>query len=144
MFRRPRPLQVAALRRRAGPDGRDEILMVTSRGSRRWILPKGWPGRSKDAAQTALEEAWEEAGLKGARASDRPAGEYEGVKRHDSGLVEPCRVVVYELTGGELVDDYPEVEMRTRRWVPVAEAPALVEEPALRSFLSGLATSRGG
>lgn len=142
MFRRPRTLQVAALRRRDGPEGQ-EILMVTSKSTRRWLLPKGWPERTGNAARTALTEAWEEAGLEGATALEPAMGEYQGVKRHDGGLIEPCRVLVYELVGGRLADDYPEAGQRTRRWVPVAEAAALVEEPALRDFLAGLDARSG-
>ena len=130
--------QFAALpyRRRKG---QVQVLLITSLDTDRWILPKGWPGRSKDGPRTALAEAWEEAGLEGARVVERPIGEYEGVKRHDSGLMEPCRVLVYELEGGRLVDDYPEAGQRMRRWAPATEAASLVEEPALRRFLSDLA-----
>lgn len=139
MLRRPRPLQIAALCRRENPeDGTPEILLVTTKGSGRWILPKGWPGRKRDAPRTALAEAWEEAGLTEARLIERPVGEYEGVKGHDGGLAEPCRVIVYALEGGRLVDDYPEAGKRRRRWVSPAEAARMVEEPSLRDFLAGL------
>ena len=46
--------------------GEPEILLITSRGSQRWIIPKGWPMAEKTPAQAALQEAWEDAGVKGA------------------------------------------------------------------------------
>ena len=61
MFRRPRSLQVAALCHRRTKAGQKEVLLVTSRGTGRWILPKGWPMRGKSDAQAAAQEAWEEA-----------------------------------------------------------------------------------
>jgi|SRR6056297_927044 len=139
MLRRPRPLQVAALCRRSNPeDGASQILLVTSKGSGRWILPKGWPGRKRDGPSTALAEAWEEAGLQGARVLEEPVGEYEGAKGHEGGLVERCRVIVYAVEGGRLVDDFPEAGKRRRRWVGPVEASRMVEEPSLRDFLASL------
>ncbi|HLL59899.1 MAG TPA: NUDIX domain-containing protein, partial [Allosphingosinicella sp.] len=62
---RPRrgPLQVAALPYRRGADGSVEVLLVTTRGTGRWMVPKGWPMRGKSHAEAAAQEAFEEAGV---------------------------------------------------------------------------------
>lgn len=91
LVRRPRLLQIAALCTR-GPGVR-EVLLVTSRGTKRWIVPKGWPHRGADGPASALAEAWEEAGVKEATAEPRPVGRYAAVKRSATGLAEPCDVV---------------------------------------------------
>ena len=70
MLQRPKRLQVAALCYRRDGDSK-EVLLVTSRGTGRWILPKGWPIDGLDAGEAALQEAWEEAGVrKGALIED--------------------------------------------------------------------------
>jgi hypothetical protein len=62
-LRRPKRLQVAALCYKQANDTDDkEILLVTSRDTGRWIIPKGWPIDGKNASEAALQEAWEEAG----------------------------------------------------------------------------------
>lgn len=42
-----------------------QVLLITSRDTGRWVLPKGWPMRGRSMAQAALIEAWEEAGVEG-------------------------------------------------------------------------------
>ena len=43
LLRRPERMQVSALCHRRDASGKTEILLITSRGTGRWILPKGWP-----------------------------------------------------------------------------------------------------
>jgi 8-oxo-dGTP pyrophosphatase MutT (NUDIX family) len=136
------PLQIAALVRRDGPAG-PEVLLVTSRGTGRWILPKGWPEPELDGPGVARLEAWEEAGLTGAAARPQPAGEYEGLKRHDSGAEQAVRVRVFELEGGRLAADWPEAAQRRRAWVSVDAAAEMVDEPGLSAFLAGLRPRSG-
>lgn len=138
MFRRPHALQIAALCLRDGEDGAPEVLLVTSRGTGRWIIPKGWPSRKKDGPGTAMEEAWEEAGLRDASVDSEPLGEYVGTKGHGGGLNEPTRVLVYALHGGDLAEEWPEAGQRRRRWVSVQEAMRLIAEPGLRDLLARL------
>ena len=136
MLRRPPQLQVAALCTRTGAEGL-EILLVTSRGSGRWILPKGWPMREKTLAEAAAAEAWEEAGVKG-RVETTPMGDYEALKDTDSGLSLPCRVAVFRLHVATLADAFPEAAARSRRWFRPAEAARLVREPDLQRLLLAL------
>jgi 8-oxo-dGTP pyrophosphatase MutT (NUDIX family) len=134
---RPKGFQVAALCRRGeGADRR--ILLVTSRGTGRWILPKGWPIDGLDAAGAALQEAWEEAGVKSAVASDEAIGTFDYEKVFDNGARAMVETHVFALDVLEMADDFPEADCRTRRWVRPAEAAEIVGAPGLRDFLSTL------
>ncbi|OED48187.1 NUDIX hydrolase [Rhodobacteraceae bacterium (ex Bugula neritina AB1)] len=137
MLQRPARVQVAALCSRSGADGK-EVLMITSRGTGRWILPKGWPIEGKDGPESALQEAWEEAGVKANGISPQPVGEYHFTKRHDNGTEEPVTTLIFEAEVAQLEDDYPESSERTRQWMKPAEAADLVDEPELQEILRRL------
>ncbi|MEL6102310.1 MAG: NUDIX hydrolase [Pseudomonadota bacterium] len=113
---------------------RVEILLITSRRTRRWIVPKGWPVRGKSPSESALHEAWEEAGVVG-RVNPRPIGIYSYVKLlgQDAGL--PCVAMVYAVKVKELARDYPERAERRRKWVSRKKAGAMVDEPELARIL---------
>ncbi|NBR91236.1 MAG: NUDIX domain-containing protein [Rhodobacteraceae bacterium] len=134
LFTRPRRKQVAALcLRRKGQ--RAEVLMITSRGTGRWILPKGWPIEGLSDANAALQEAWEEAGVKNATLSPRPVGRYRAVKTHPKGVPEPVDTLVFACEVGATSDKWPESHERTRRWMRPEEAAHLVKEPGLKRLL---------
>ena len=134
MIRRPNRFQVAALcYRKSG--GRKEVLLITTRGTGRWMLPKGWPMDGKSAAEAAGIEAWEEAGVKPAKVGRKPVGEFHYIKHHNKGLQEPCSATVYPIRVDEMVDDYPEAGQRQRKWVPAKKAADLVEEQGLKDLL---------
>ncbi|WP_420003452.1 NUDIX hydrolase [Arenibacterium sp. LLYu02] len=135
MLSRPVRLQVAALCWREGATGR-EVLLVTSRGTGRWVIPKGWPMAGKTSAQSAAQEAWEEAGVRKGYFTDVPLGSYHYGKRLDSGAVEPLETLVYAVEVTELRDDFPEADQRNRQWFPPKEAARLVDEPELSAILS--------
>ena len=137
MLQRPERLQVAALCYRTRPQGR-EVLLITSRGTGRWILPKGWPINGKDGAESALQEAWEEAGVAEATAASEPLGSYHFIKNQDNGTAEPVMTLVYAAEVRRLADQYPESHERKRQWMPPAEAANLVHEPELRDLLRQL------
>ncbi len=134
LLRRPPRLQVAALCHRL-KDGRREVLVITSRGTGRWIIPKGWPIPGQDGPGTALQEAWEEAGVRKGRVSPAPLGGYGYVKLGETGLEEPCRADVYAIAVREMARDYPERAERRRKWVTPARAAEMVDEPELREIL---------
>ena len=125
--------QVGALpwRRR---DGILEVLLVTSRETKRWVSPKGWPMPYRSDPEAAATEAWEEAGVKGLIAPV-PVGGYSYVKRMKDGSDRPCRVKVYALEVTAQRDDWPEAGQRDRRWFIPADAADLVAEPELASLL---------
>lgn len=134
--------QVAALcyRRR---HHRLEILMVTSRDTGRWVLPKGWPIPGRGPADSAAREAFEEAGVLG-RVGPLPIGSYGYDKRLGPDLALPCRVSVYPLAVRRLVDDFPERRQRVRRWMGPRAAAGLVAEPELAALLAGFAPPAAG
>lgn len=131
----PAHVQAAALpwRRRAG---RVEVLLVTSRGTGRWVLPKGWPEGSEHLSETARREAAEEAGVAGA-VSPVEAGHYFYGKRLPSGLERRCEVHVFPLEVFEEAADWPESRERQRGWHPAEEAARLVGEPDLAEMIAG-------
>lgn len=141
LVQRPRRLQVAALCYRTDGDGNSDekqILLITSRDTGRWVLPKGWPMRGKDGSAAAMQEAWEEAGVLGLRLSGDPVGSYTYDKIKDSGLPVPVEVLVYPVAVRELADDFPEKGERTRQWFTPAAAADLVHEPSLQALLRSL------
>lgn len=126
-------LQFAALPYRATAEGL-EVLLVTSRRSRRWIVPKGWPIAGLAPAACAAREASEEAGVRG-KADKDPLGHFHYVKYHKKGGSEPCTVALYPLKVTAEEKTWPEQHQRERRWCPVAEAADAVEEPELRALI---------
>ncbi len=124
--------QVAALPYRVGAVV--EIMIVSSRETRRWVLPKGWPMKGKTLHAAAAIEALEEAGLEGA-ISELPAGVYHYHKRRKNGSDLHCSVAVYPLQVTRQRKKWPEKAERTTRWVSVEEAAAVVQEPELQLLI---------
>lgn len=132
--------QIAALPLRLDADGTLAVLLITSRGTGRWVLPKGNVRKHEEPAAAAAREALEEAGVTGAIGA-RPVGTYRYAKvRRDGGTV-PTRVTVFALAVAEERPIWKEADTRTRRWCTPAEAASLVDEPDLASLLAGIAGS---
>ncbi|MET0599156.1 MAG: NUDIX hydrolase [Mesorhizobium sp.] len=139
---KPPRLQVAALPWRHGATG-VEVLLITSRDTGRWVLPKGWPEGREQLADTALREAAEEAGLDGAIAASE-IGSYFYGKMLPSGLERRCKVVVFPLEVDAMARRWPERKERKRRWFAADEAARLVREPDLGELITRFAgTLRG-
>ena len=120
-------LQVAALPWRV-VDGRLEVMLITSRDTGRWILPKGWADKREAPADAAAREAREEAGIKGS-VSRREAGRYFYAKAQRAGPPVPCEVVVYPLEVQKLAASWKEKAERRRQWFVPETAAGLVREP---------------
>lgn len=120
-----------------------QVLLVTSRISKHWLLPKGWMIEGKDGTRSACQEALEEAGVKG-KARDEAIGSYDYVKITKTGEEIPCRVTVFGLKVKRELDAWPEDSQRTRQWFTPAVAASLVTEPGLRDFLDRLDVSKLG
>jgi len=110
-----------------------QILLITSRTTRRWIVPKGWPVDKATPYEAALTEAWEEAGVKG-KIKGNTVGIYSYVKRDDR-TKSPCVVVVFAVKVRKLSNTYPEVQQRRRKWVSRKKAAKMVDEPELKQLL---------
>ena len=140
--RRPSPpncRQCAALPlSRQGDETR--VLLVTSRETRRWVVPKGWLEKGVTAADQAAREAFEEAGIRG-RIAKAPIGRYTYPKRLPDGTDLTCEVEVYTLEIDRLLHAWPEEAERERRWFTLAEAAEAVQEPGLAALMLRLATS---
>ena len=113
-----------------------EILLVTSRGTGRWVLPKGWIEMGEDHAQAAAREAWEEAGAWGDVADTGALGHYDYDKLDADGSATPTRVAVHAIALTHLADEWPERGERRRRWMSCAEAARQVDEPDLKSIIA--------
>ena len=125
--------QIAALVwRKAGKE--PEILLITSRISGHWLLPKGWPVEGKSAPESALQEAFEEAGVWGG-CDDHPVGSYGYQKLLTGGAALHCTVDVFAVEAIGVLAHWPEREQRRREWVTLSEAAARVMEPDLAEFL---------
>ena len=133
MLRRPPSLQMAALCYRPAKHGR-EYLLVTSRDTGRWIIPKGWPIRGLASSETAVREAWEEAGVVAGDVTAEPIGSYSYNKRRANGFSIPVETLVYSVEVTDLSDTFPEADERDRKWVSADTAAELVNEPDLRSI----------
>ena len=131
---RPSLTQLAALCWRRTADDAREVLLVTS-STGRWILPKGWPIGGKPPVHTVLTEAWEEGGVKKARALRRPVGSYIATKITTDGDELPCLHKVFAVEVRKAVDDFPERDRRERIWVPPTDAAELVHEDGLKEIL---------
>lgn len=134
MLQRPPRQQYAALCYRSDPVLGLQVLLLTSRETRRWVIPKGWPMKRKKGHAVAEQEAFEEAGVRG-KAEKDPIGYFGYMKKRKSGLKVPVRVRVYPLRVDEMVADFPERESRTLEWVSCREAAMRVHEPELRNLL---------
>jgi 8-oxo-dGTP pyrophosphatase MutT (NUDIX family) len=128
--------QLAALPWRRGGHG-VEVLMVTSRISGHWLIPKGWPMPGRTAPQAAQQEALEEAGITG-RIGAGAIGSYRYDKLLKDGSAIACLVDVYPLLVESELDDWRERAARQRRWFSLAEASARAYEPGLRALLGML------
>nr|WP_026190742.1 NUDIX hydrolase [Methylobacterium sp. WSM2598] len=129
--------QVAALPVRQAEDGSLEVLLVTSRETRRWIPPKGWPMKGRKPHRAAAIEAREEAGVTG-QISKTPAGHYTYDKRLPDGSAVPCRVAVYVLTVTGELPSWREQGQRDVQWVSSEAAAVLVHEPELAALIRDL------
>lgn len=126
--------QVAALPWRRGPQG-IEILLVTSRETRRWVTPKGGRMAGKSDAQAAAREALEEAGIEGV-VSDRPLGSFRYLKVLKRRAARWCVVDLYDLEVTIEHPDWQERAERERVWLPREEAARRVDEPDLQALIA--------
>ena len=118
-----------------------EILLVSSRRTRRWIIPKGHIDPGTDERAMARLEAFEEAGISG-KVPKRPIGTFGYLKYYDDGRIADSEVTVYALAVADIHDDWPEKKERTRIWVDLHSASEMVDEPDLAALILSFAATR--
>ena len=136
MPKRAAKKQIAALPYRKHGEG-IEVLLITSRETRRWVIPKGWPMRNRADHNAAQREAFEEAGIEG-KMSKKSMGSYSYNKRMKSGSLQVVQVTVYAMEVSRLLDNWPEQNQRNRRWFAVNEAVDLVQEDGLKAIVEAV------
>ncbi|HEY4126302.1 MAG TPA: NUDIX hydrolase [Rhizomicrobium sp.] len=131
--------QYAALPYRETANGL-EFLLITTRRTRRWIVPKGWPmdGRAPHAA--AAREALEEAGVCG-EIGEKSIGSYRYFKERKTGELVPCKVDVFALKVKQQRKNWAEKDARELRWCALSEALTCVGEPGLRQIIRRFAAA---
>jgi 8-oxo-dGTP pyrophosphatase MutT (NUDIX family) len=108
-------------------DGR--VCLVLSRSGKRWVVPKGRIEHGQTARETALQEAWEEAGLIGTLLRD-PVGSYRYRKSGNT-----YHVLVFLMSVSEVAQKFPEARWRVRRWFRSTRALVRVETDGLRCLI---------
>src|SRR5712672_2539237 len=116
-----RRVQYAALPYRLSSRSRTEIMLVTSRETRRWIIPKGWPQKGKAPHHSAAREAFEEAGVVGA-VGRRAVGSFPYEKRLKNGGAVVCEVRVFPLEVSRQNKQWPEKQERVVKWLSASQA----------------------
>jgi 8-oxo-dGTP pyrophosphatase MutT (NUDIX family) len=121
--------------------GKVQLLLITSRRRKRWIVPKGWPIDGKTPAQTALTEAWEEAGVVGV-ASDACIGVYSYARLREGEDPLACLAMLYPVKVKSIKKNFPEVRDRRRKWVSPKKAAKMVTEQELVKLMLGFVPPR--
>jgi len=111
-----------------------QVLLVTSRRTGRWVIPKGWPMDGLTPTEAAGQEAWEEAGAEG-KVNDTCLGVFTYTKNMEDDDDLPCAVAVFPMKVKKTRSDWPEVEARKRKWFSLKKAASQIHEPELQRIL---------
>ena len=133
-----RRLQYGALPYRRANGHRAEFMLVNSRETRRWIIPKGWPKQGKSPHRSAAREAFEEAGVLGA-VGRRAVGSFSYEKRMKNGRSVECEVRVFPLEVKRQRKEWPEKQERRVKWLSASKAAARVKDPVLSKIIGRVA-----
>jgi 8-oxo-dGTP pyrophosphatase MutT (NUDIX family) len=109
-----------------------EVLLITSRQTKRWIVPKGWP--KKTPHHTAKSEAYEESGVRG-KLRRRALGSFEYRKKLPRGREVKCRLKIFPLAVRKQVKSWPEKQERQTRWFKLKEAANRCSDAGLARLL---------
>ncbi|MFT2215532.1 NUDIX hydrolase [Rhizobium giardinii] len=129
--------QVGAICFRTGLQGSIEVLLVTTRETGRWTIPKGWAIKGLKSHEAAEREAWEEAGVKG-KARKSPLGYFTYLKTLDDGTKVPSLVEVHLVEVKKAFTRFPESKERSIEWLSPVAAAARVSVPELKGLLMSL------
>ena len=117
-----------------------QIMLITSRGSGRWVLPKGNIEADMTPRQSAIVEAFEEAGING-RVPKSRFGEYV-YQKVDKKKKMSCRVEVFEMQVTTILTNWPEKFQRNRSWMTIEEAVDSINEKELKTMLKSFKTKK--
>ena len=131
-------VQYGALPYRLSAGSRPQFMLITSRETRRWVIPKGWPKKGTSPRHSAAREAFEEAGVVGAVAK-RTIGSFSYEKRMRNGGVVVCEVRVFPLEVTRQNKQWPEKQERVAKWLSASQAVEKVKEPMLGEIILRLA-----
>lgn len=119
-----------------------DVLLITSRRRKRWILPKGWPAKNLSLPDSAAKEASEEAGVLGTVRTDA-VGSYTYSKNTKPGYAVPCEVFIYPLLVLQHTLAWREQSERTFKWLSLPEAAEHVDDEGVGQVLGDLAATDG-
>lgn len=111
-----------------------EVLLITSRRTGRWIIPKGWPMDEKTPSKAAAREAFQEAGVKG-KSYQSCVGAYSYTKVLEPKDKLPIMVMVYPLKVKKTLKEYPEAGQRKRKWMSAKQAAKRVSDPEMAHLI---------
>jgi 8-oxo-dGTP pyrophosphatase MutT (NUDIX family) len=112
-----------------------EVLLVTTRQTRSWIIPKGWPIKGLKPPESAAREAYEEAGIRGTVGA-KSIGAFSYQKGIDAnGGTVPCEVRVFPMLVKRQLDTWPEANEREERWFEPAKALSTIKDKGLRELI---------
>ncbi|HEY4042133.1 MAG TPA: NUDIX hydrolase [Rhodopila sp.] len=109
-------------------------MLLTSRGTHRWVIPRGWPIKGRKPAEVATQEAYAEAGLIGHIVGKRSIGNFHYQKRLAKAEV-LCQVRVFLFRVERQLDEWPEKSHRETKWFDADEAADVVEEGGLAEII---------
>lgn len=124
---------IAPPRRRAR-----EVLLISSRDTGRWVIPKGWPIRGLSPANPRRARPTERKAGVGGQIGKRPIGVFEYPKKLDSGKTQTCKVEVFALEQMIQHPTWPEQGQRKLQWFSLTEAVSAVQEPQLKDIIRKL------
>jgi 8-oxo-dGTP pyrophosphatase MutT (NUDIX family) len=130
-------VQYGMLPYRITADGEVEVMLLTSRGTGRWVIPKGWPMIGKKPRVVAMTEARQEAGISGI-VGRRPIGSFPYCKTMEDGEGRLCKCIVFLMRVTRERLSWREQAQRRRAWFPHDLAANLVEEGALVVMIHNL------
>ncbi len=135
--------QIAALPYRIEADGAARVMLITSRETRRWVLPKGNLIKGLAWHEAAAHEAYEEAGVTGIPCPTA-LGEYRYAKRRKNGTTQTMSVAVFPLAFTNQADEWPEQDERETRWFDLPQAASAIDEPDLSALIAGFRPAPAG
>jgi 8-oxo-dGTP pyrophosphatase MutT (NUDIX family) len=119
-----------------------EVLLVTTRQTRRWIIPKGWPIKGLKPPKSAARESYEEAGIRGTVGA-KSIGVFSYEKGIDAnGGTVPCEVRVFPMIVKRQLDTWPEAHEREARWFESAKALTAIKDKGLRQLIESFAEKK--